>query len=404
MNILHIVPSMNPKLGGVAEAIRSFEIGFTSLSFLEKGSYRAVVCFDNKDEVNDWNNQGLTIHALGQAKSSWQYQEKLVGWLTLNYTEYDVMIVHGIWLYHSYAINKFIANLKRQHQKYPKLFIMPHGMLDPWFQQDKTRRLKALRNDVYWYLIENSVINSANGLLFTCDQERDLARIPFPNYKPQNEFVVGLGIKAPPVFDQKMTDALVRKFPLLDGKPYVLFLSRVDYKKGVDLLVEAYRKILLDYANSFDMLPLLVIAGPGLDTNYGREILNSVNSDVRLASKVIFTGMITGDLKWGAIYTADAFILPSHQENFGIAVVEALACGKPVLISNQVNICQEIKSVGAGFVEEDTLEGTYKLFTSLLGLTLAEKEIMTKQAQVAYTRFFDVSVTAKKLIEVMKSN
>jgi glycosyltransferase involved in cell wall biosynthesis len=71
--------------------------------------------------------------------------------------------------------------------------------------------------------------------------------------------------------------------------------------------------------------------------------------------------MLEGEAKWGALYGCDAFVLPSHQENFGIAVVEALACNKPVLISNKVNIWREIAEDGAGVVEEDSVEGTARM-------------------------------------------
>jgi glycosyltransferase involved in cell wall biosynthesis len=70
--------------------------------------------------------------------------------------------------------------------------------------------------------------------------------------------------------------------------------------------------------------------------------------------------------KWGVLYGCEAFVLPSHQENFGIAVVEALACGKPVLISDQVNIWREIVEDGAGIAEADTEEGVVKLLKKFL--------------------------------------
>ena len=93
-----------------------------------------------------------------------------------------------------------------------------------------------------------------------------------------------------------------------------------------------------------------MIAGPGLDTAFGREMRQLAESLCPQPSTltpqpaVFFPDMLTGDAKWGALYGCEAFVLPSHQENFGIAVVEALACGKPVLISNQVNIWREIEA------------------------------------------------------------
>jgi len=108
----------------------------------------------------------------------------------------------------------------------------------------------------------------------------------------------------------------------------------------------------------------LVIAGPGWDSEYGRRIREQIQEQgggSRERGAIHAVGMLDGDAKWGALHGCEAFILPSHQENFGIAVVEALGCGRPVLISDKVNIWREISEDGAGLVEEDSVEGTARL-------------------------------------------
>jgi glycosyltransferase involved in cell wall biosynthesis len=102
-------------------------------------------------------------------------------------------------------------------------------------------------------------------------------------------------------------------------------------KKGCRELLEAFRQVLTAANASQDLH--LVMAGPA-DSAYGRQLKEAVIR-LGLADRVTWTGMLSGDLKWGAFHAAEAFILPSHQENFGIAVAEALACGVPVLISEQ---------------------------------------------------------------------
>ena len=284
----------------------------------------------------------------------------------------------------------------------PQFFVMPHGMLDPWFQTDKTRWLKASRNNIYWELIEKKVINCADGLLFTCEQEKDLARIPFPHYKPKNEYVIGLGIKSPPILEKEMKDTFLDGYPILKDKSYFLFLSRINYKKGIDLLIEAYASILYTYTENAKEIPMLVIAGPGLDTTYGKAIQGKVKNNEELLDKIVFTGMITGNVKWGALYGCEAFILPSHQENFGIAVVEALACAKPVLISNQVNICKEIELGGGGIIAQDNLEGTKELFANFIKLTEADKAEMNKRAKASFIKYFDINQTVKNLVKILR--
>src|SRR5690606_8370043 len=107
---------------------------------------------------------------------------------------------------------------------------------------------KALRNEIYWWLIEKKTVNQADGLLFTCQQELLLARETFKGYKPKQELNVGYGIQAPPAYTEKSTP------PALTDKSYWLFLSRIHPKKGVDLLIHAYKKLCLQYSSVPDLV------------------------------------------------------------------------------------------------------------------------------------------------------
>jgi glycosyltransferase involved in cell wall biosynthesis len=134
----------------------------------------------------------------------------------------------------------------------------------------------------------------------------------------------------------------------------ILFLGRIHEKKGCDLLLRAWKEVLSSGMRNISDIHL-VMAGPA-DHAYGAE-MKELAGKLGIGTRVTWTGMITGDLKWGSLRAADAFILPSHQENFGVSVVEALACGVPVLISNKVNIWREIEEDNAGLVENDDLGG-----------------------------------------------
>jgi glycosyltransferase involved in cell wall biosynthesis len=394
MKILHVIPTLDPKKGGMAQALKTM-IGGLSDQFLEN----EVVCLD--DPAADYlADPGFAVHSLGLAAGPWNFNKKLLPWLLINLTKFDVVIVHGLWVYPGFAVRKALGLLSAQHEnQLPKLFVMPHGMLDPYFQMAADRRLKAIRNTIYWKLVEYKLIEKAEGLLFTCEDELALAQVPFKPYKPKRNFVVGLGVASPPAFVNGMSEAFKKNSPGLNQSPYLLFLSRIDKKKGVDLLIIAYGDAMRDNEEArrrfpdTPCLPKLVIAGPGLETAYGRKIQHLVLSDRNLRNAVVFSGMLSGDAKWGAFYGCEAFILPSHQENFGIAVVEALGCGKPVLISNQINIWKEINQAGACYVAENTLEGTasllklwnraspqHKLFMSENALTSFQKNFSTRQA------------------------
>jgi glycosyltransferase involved in cell wall biosynthesis len=263
-------------------------------------------------------------------------------------------------------------------------------MLDPYFQKAKGRKLKAIRNVIYWQLIENKLINQADGLLFTCEEERRLAREPFRPYRPKRELVVGLGVEEPPPFKSEMRDAFAKICPEIQSRPYILFLSRIHEKKGTDILVKAYLEVIKRSEREMSEFPLLVIAGPGLDTPFGK-LVQSMVSQSPMRDSIVFPGMLINESKWGAFHGCDAFVLPSHQENFGIAVVEALACRKPVLITNQINIWREIQEGGGGIVNENTVEGTTASLEKWIALSKSQKSDMSALARKVYESTFSVS-------------
>ena len=110
--------------------------------------------------------------------------------------------------------------------------------------------------------------------------------------------------------------------------------------------------------------------------------------------------MLIGDAKWGAFYASEAFILPSHQENFGIAVAEALACGKPVLLADKVNIAEDIAEDGAGLMELYTAEGTLRLLQRWIGMTVSERQRMAELAYQCFQHRYDMRENAKAIIRL----
>ena len=378
---------MDPKMGGPCQGIRN------SIPELEKlGVHNQVVCLD-KPAAGFLGNDNFPVHAIGPSKSPWNFSANLIPWLKSHMNDFDVWIIHGLWLYHSYAAIKAISSLAKR-KKFPKVFVMPHGMLDPYFQKAAQRKWKALRNDVYWSFLEKKVINKADGLLFTCEEELLLARTTFPNYRPKKELNVGYGIQPPPFRTQAMQEALKATIPMWSGRPYILYLSRIHSKKGVDHLIEAY----LTLEKESQHLPQLIIAGPN-EHEYGKEMQAFANT----SKNILFTGMLKGDAKWGAFYGCEAFVLPSHQENFGIAVAEALACKKPVLISNKVNIWREIETGGGGFIEEDTEIGAYQLLKRWVHLPLVDRNLMSQKAYEVYHDHFTTSSACRKLVDALNT-
>ena len=144
-----------------------------------------------------------------------------------------------------------------------------------------------------------------------------------------------------------------------------------------------------------------MIAGPdqgGLQAKLQRQA-----EQAGIAGRIQWPGMIDGDLKWGALRACDALVLPSHSENFGIAVVESLAVSRPVLISNQVNIWRKIECDGAGFVEDDTQDGTERLLRRWFTLLPAERDAMAARTRACFEQHFTMKRTAVAIGQLFSS-
>ncbi|MDB5119062.1 MAG: group 1 glycosyl transferase [Sphingobacteriales bacterium] len=399
MNLLHVVARMDPKLGGVGEAVKQITNGLVGY-----GVNNEVVSLDNPEKELSAHDS-VSLHPLGPGVGPWCYNSKLLPWLLANLNRFDAVIVHGLWLYPSHAVRKVVNQLRDQHyNKSLRVFVMPHGMLDPYFQQASGRKLKAIRNWIYWKLIEKKVVNQADGLLFTCEEECKLARETFSPYTPNQELVVGLGLENIVPYNKDIKEAFEKAVPQLMDSPYILYLGRLDEKKGIDMLIASYQKLLTaENLTQNGRFPKLIIAGPGKETAYGKSLQSLVNNSSDLKDSIIFPGMLTGASKWGALYGCDVFILPSHQENFGIAIVEALACSKPVLITNKVNIWREIQLENSGIVVPDTRTGIYDLLATWLALPGIEKEIMSMNAQKCFEKYFAFGPASHRFLSAISA-
>ena len=159
------------------------------------------------------------------------------------------------------------------------------------------------------------------------------------------------------------------------------------------MLIKAFAKV-----QNQDKSLHLVIAGPD-KTNWVPE-LKDLATNAGILDRISFPGMLSGDDKWGAYAASEAFILPSHQENFGIVVAEALSCSLPVLISNKVNIWREIDSYGAGFVAADDDEGTLELLTKWISLNADQKSAMRNCAKNCFLDNFEINAAADFLLDI----
>ena len=383
MKILHVISSTNPKGGGPIEGVKQLRLPFEGMDVEME-----IACCDAPDAPWLAKSGLATVHALGPSNGKYAYTSRLLPWLRTNASRYDAVIVNGIWQYHSFAVRQALAGTGVPY------FVFTHGMLDPWFKH--TYPLKHLKKWLYWPLGEYPVLRDARAVIFTCEDERLLARKSFWLYRA-NEAVTSYGTSSPPANGNELAQRFVGAHPHLQGKRIVLFLSRIQEKKGCDLLVEAFAKVAMT-----DESLHLVMAGP--DQAGWASTLREQAEKLGIAERISWPGMLQGDDKWGAFYAAEVFCLPSHQENFGIVVAEALACGKPVLISNKVNIWREIEIDGAGLVAEDTVRGTTQSLERWLAMSAQEFDLMKAQTTTCFENRFHVQRAAERLLEIIEKD
>ena len=380
MRLLNVIRSVDPVHGGPAEGLRQSVMASRLLGHSEE-----VVTLDAPGAawVRDFP---VTTYALGPASGNFGYAAGLVPWLKANASAYDAVVVHGLWQYQSLAVWRALRGGPVPY------FVYPHGMLDPWFRQ--AYPLKHLKKAIYWSLIERRVLRDAGAVLFTASEEARLAMHTFTPCEI-NPAVVGYGVALADAARQVSADVFFQAWPETRGRRIVLFLGRLHPKKGGDLLIDAFAKVL-------ESQPLLHLVMAGPDDGAGtRAALQAQAARLGMAERVTFTGMLSGDLKWSALQAAEVFVLPSHQENFGIAVVEALAMGVPVLISDKVNIWREIVADEAGMAEADTPDGTTKLLRRWLALDTQARLQMKLQAAGCYQRHFHMSAAAQRLLDTI---
>jgi glycosyltransferase involved in cell wall biosynthesis len=390
MQILHIIASLDPASGtgeGVTRLIQQLA---------RLGHAQDVICLDVGDDP--WIvGSSVTIFSLGRRHRGpkklkrwlpwrrYQYSSQLVPWLKKNAHRYDAVIVNELWNYCALAARRAFSGTPVRY------FVYTHGKLDPWFR--RTAPLKTAFKQVSWWFSEGPLLAGARAVLFTTEEERMLAQNAFWPYRCR-EAVVGYGT-VDVVGDPETQIAEFRsRLPRLGDGRYLLYLGRIDVKKGCDLLVEAFARTVAK-----EPALHLVMAGPD---QFGLVAkLKKKAARLGVADHIHWPGRLGGDAKWGAFRACEAFIMPSHGENFGIAIAEAMACSKPVLITNKVNIWPQVEQGGGGLVANDDLSGIESLFERFLSLPEAARSRMSEAARVTFLTHFTLEKNVSRMMLVI---
>lgn len=382
MKLLHVLPTFDPAAGGPVEGVRQSAVALVKL-----GHAVELATLDAPDAPY-LATSPVPLAALGPGRTKYGFAPQAAVWLREHAPRFDAVIVDGLWQYHGLATRHALRGLPIPY------YVFAHGMLDPWFKH--TFPLKHLKKCLYWPWGEYRVLRDARAVLFTTEEERLRARQSFRLYRAR-ERVVSYGAVEPPGDPARLCAGFLSAYPALASRRLLLFLGRLHPKKGCDMLLHAFARI----AKAEPQLHL-VMAGTGDGEAVAR--LRALALELDIAERMTWTGLLQAELKWGALCASDAFVLPSHQENFGVAVVEALASGTPVLISDKVNIWREVDADGAGFVSADTVDGTVANLRQWLALDAASRAQMRTRAHAAFVMRFTIDAHVRRLLHVLQQD
>jgi glycosyltransferase involved in cell wall biosynthesis len=326
------------------------------------------------------------VHGLGPGKGVYGYSRNASEWFKRHVHEYDVVFLNCIWEYSTLAAYRALAGSGTPYA------VFTHGMLDPYFKREFP--LKHVKKSIYWHLILQRILSNATTVLFTCEEEKILARQSFSRYKV-HETVVPFGTYPPECDLEIAREEFMAQWPEVRGKRVAVSVGRIHPKKGTDILIEAFAETLAKDSGWH-----LVIAGP--DQVGWRKELEELAGRLGVSNRITWTGMVKGNLKWGAFAASEVFILPSHQENFGIVVAEALSASLPVILSDKVNIWREVMDAGSGLVCEDTLESTRAAFVQWSRLSGAEIGEYRERSRKCFDSVFNYDVTARRTLEIVE--
>jgi glycosyltransferase involved in cell wall biosynthesis len=367
---LHVIPSLSLKHGGpsvalpaLARALRSQNISVTVATTDDDGpSKRLDVPLTKPLTTAD----GVRYFYFRKNIDFYKFSWSLTRWLEKHVQEFDLLHIHALFSYASTG-----AAVVAKHKGIPYI-IRPLGVLNEWGMRNRRHVMKMASVR----LIESRILRNATAIQYTTERERREAATSVPIVKDVRSAVISLPVETKQVSGERFFE----KFPTAKGKNIILFLSRIHQKKGLELLLEAFRRV--RWNNPF---AILVIAGDGAAEYV--SILKRRAHDMHLEDDVVWAGFLEGDDKQAAFAAATVFVLPSFSENFGIAAAEALASGVPVVLTEQVGLSEEVQAAEAGVIVNSTSEAIAKAVAELLRDPSKRQRLAANGRQLASGRF-----------------
>jgi len=376
IKILRLISTIDPVYGGPSHATIDSSIALSNQGF------KIDILTSDVRNSKFTKSKNINIINKGPRFGIYDLNFKLFTWLLKHRNEYDLFIIHGIWQF-----NTLIARILLKK----KYFIFTHGQLDPFF---KLNLIKKIKKQIYWYLIEKKNLLLSRSIILTSEGEKKLLNNTFVNTNGIRKTVIRYGINQPRFNKTKVLRYFYKKFPNLKNKRFLLFLGRFHEKKGCDILIKAIKKLSDQNINI-----KVLLAGP--NSRYKKKLMN-LSDNYGLKNNIIWSDMIQNNLKWGAISASIGMVLPSHGENFGVALVESLSCSRPVLTTNKVNIYLEISKFKSGYISKDEINDYLKILKKFNKLTKNQLLKLGKNAKKCFKSNFDLSEKKNSLATYLK--
>lgn len=383
MKILHIAPSYYPafKYGGTIEAVYLLNKTLVKKG-IEVDVFTTNIGLENKSDItlNKWHNiDGVRVkYFSAHFYEHYTFSPRLFWRVLSDVKKYDLVHITAVWNFPVLA-----GSLASLINNKPYI-ISPHGVLYNEAINLKSRRFKKS----YFYLFAMHYLKRASAVHYTSDDERN--RIADFINLDNKSFVIPNGIDLTQYNQLPKPGNFKMKYPVLHGKRYILFLSRIDKRKGLDILINAFHKLA-----ALDRDLYLVIAGP--DSSGYSEVIKKQLDSFGLLSKTIFTGLLTGVDKLSAYVDAEAFILLSNFENFGIVVIEAMACKTPIIISRGIGISGDIEKNKAGLIVENNPDLVFDSFKSLITNKILREQIILNGRRLIEENY-NINIVADQMI------
>lgn len=319
MKILHIIPSIHPRYGGPSKAI------IEMTKHLKKQGIDCEIATTHFYNEKPLKSKYVKTHSFKSYLGEYKASPKLFYWLSKNIKKYDLIHIHSVFCFPTFIAARIAIKNKKPY------IVRTIGQLYKWTLENRNKTIKK----TYLKLLERKTLEKANRIHFTTEDEKNNIELKLNNKK---SYILPLGTEPDKQITKKKFNEL---FPELKNKEIILFLSRIHPKKGLDILIPPLKEFLNNKR-------ILVIAGGG-KKEYIKKLKEIIKRN-NLEKNIIFLGPVKGEKKSAIFQHSEFFILPSHTENFGISVIEAMNAKTPVLISENVGIANDIKKENAGIV------------------------------------------------------